>query len=677
MMSSVLTLPQTEKASLSVRAKALVFEDPKSRALLTRIRQVAPSNATVLVVGETGTGKEIVARHIHELSYRAGRPFVAVNCGAFSEHLIESDLFGHEKGAFTGALGAKAGWFEAAAGGTLFLDEIGDLPFGAQVKLLRVLQEQEVVRLGSRQPISVDVRLVAATNVKLEEAVAAGSFREDLYYRLAVMKVTVEALRDRPGDVLPLARYFLEVYASRLRTGAGWSLPVLTPDAEQALLAHPWMGNIRELENAIHHASLVCRDGLITPADLPLVTMPPRRSAVPVSFETPAPVVAPAPRPAPSEDPHQLLRAALAALYRQGAPHLWDDIEETIMRSAYEHARHNQLGTARLLGISRNVVRARLLQFGVLHSREGDHDQPTPTPATKTVRIGCLRFGPLVALRLTGALERRWAEKGIALQWTTFPHGPSLIEAMRAGRLDLGMVSETASVFGQAANVPLVYLAAEPPAPGDAAILVHSDSPIRRVEDLKGKTIAANRNTNSDYLVLKAIEEVHLDYDDVTLTSTSAGSARAAFERRQVDAWATWNLLTAPVAAAHGTRVLRDATGLAGNVICYVGTRTFSNENPDLVTELVEELAQAGVWMNENHEAAGELMAPHLGVTPATVVAALTRRRFGARPIDAAVLAGQQIVADTLLRARRIPRPVAVADARWVPPPATALGAKG
>src|ERR1700722_19274127 len=246
-LMSVLTLPKGEKLSLSVRAKALVFEDPKSRALLARIEQVAPSDATVLIAGETGTGKEIVARHIHELSYRAAQPFVAVNCGAFSESLIESDLFGHEKGAFTGALGAKSGWFEAANGGTLFLDEIGDLPLGAQVKLLRVLQEREVVRLGSRRPVPVDVRLIAATNVRLEEAVTAGHFREDLFYRLGGGQGTGDARPDRPGGNPPPARPFLEVYAARLGGGGRAGIPTLTPAAERCLLAHPWMGNIREL----------------------------------------------------------------------------------------------------------------------------------------------------------------------------------------------------------------------------------------------------------------------------------------------------------------------------------------------------------------------------------------------------------------------------------------------
>src|SRR3954470_9997570 len=203
----MLSLPDAAAGPLSVRAKALVFEDPLSRALLARIERIAPSDAPVLVTGETGTGKELVARQGHALSNRAARPFVAVNAGAFSASLAESELFGHEKGAFTGAQSAKAGWFEAASGGTLFLDEIGDLPLPLQVKLLRVLQEREVVRLGSRQAIPIDVRLIAATNVDLEEAVAAGHFREDLFYRLNVATILLPPLRERPGDILPLAAY--------------------------------------------------------------------------------------------------------------------------------------------------------------------------------------------------------------------------------------------------------------------------------------------------------------------------------------------------------------------------------------------------------------------------------------------------------------------------------------
>ncbi|HET6317346.1 MAG TPA: sigma-54 factor interaction domain-containing protein, partial [Chloroflexota bacterium] len=204
-MAQILTLP--DAGVLSIRAKALVFEDPGSEALLAQVERVAPTEATVLIIGETGTGKELLARRVHVGSGRRG-PFVAVNCGAFSESLIDAELFGHEAGAFTGAAHARAGWFESANGGTLFLDEIGDVPLPLQVKLLRVLQERQVVRLGSRKPIPLDVRLVAATNVDLRDAVQAGHFRADLYYRLSVVTLELRPLCERPGDILPLARHF-------------------------------------------------------------------------------------------------------------------------------------------------------------------------------------------------------------------------------------------------------------------------------------------------------------------------------------------------------------------------------------------------------------------------------------------------------------------------------------
>jgi sigma-54-specific transcriptional regulator len=366
----VLTLPPSENRLPPGRAKASVFEDPRSRALLERVQQLAPSEATVLIIGETGTGKEIVARQLHQLSRRADRPFLAVNCGAFSETLIESDLFGHEKGAFTGAARDKAGWFESAQGGTLFLDEIADLPLALQVKLLRVLQEREVVRLGSNRPIPVDVRLIAATNVKLKQAVASGRFRADLFYRLAVAEITIDALRDRPGDILPLCQHFIEVYAGA-RPGAGPA--ILTSSATQALRAHDWPGNIRELENAIHHAVLVCRDGRITRDDLPfsapameLVRTPP--PAVPTSADRP--------------EPRAGLREILGRLYAEGAPGLWSELERTIIDTAFQHAQGNQLRTARLLGLSRSIVRARLLEFGLIARAERERElNPTVTPA--------------------------------------------------------------------------------------------------------------------------------------------------------------------------------------------------------------------------------------------------------------------------------------------------------
>jgi sigma-54-specific transcriptional regulator len=350
----VLTLPNADALALSVRAKALVFEDPLSRALLDRIRQIAPSDATALIVGETGTGKEIVARHVHELSRRRGRPFVAVNCGALSETLVESELFGHERGAFTGAVASKRGWFESADGGTLFLDEIGDLPAPTQVKLLRVLQEREVVRVGARAAIPIDVRLVAATNVDLEQAVGAGKFREDLYYRLNVAVLELPPLRDRPRDVLPLAHHFLSVYRQRLGAGD----VVFDPRAEARLLTHGWPGNIRELENVVHHALLICRDNRVTAEDLHL--------APPVSWpgrSGPAAITAAA---ATARDPWVGLEAGLRAVIDRGGDELHARIDRLVLRVAFEICERNQVQTAKLLGISRNVLRARLIDAGDL-----------------------------------------------------------------------------------------------------------------------------------------------------------------------------------------------------------------------------------------------------------------------------------------------------------------------
>ena len=320
--------------------------------MLDRIKLVAPSVANVLIVGETGTGKELVARHIHHLSARDSGPFVAVNCGAFSENLVESELFGHERGAFTGALGARAGWFEAAQDGTLFLDEIGELPLHLQVKLLRVLQEQQVVRIGSRQPIEIDVRIVASTNIDLEKAVAAGRFREDLYFRLNVATLRVAPLRERRGDLLPLAQFFLRDYSQRLGTNVGFS-----PEAEAHLLnGYTWPGNIRELENVIHHALIVCDGQAIRPSDLNLTNL---RAIGHSGAHN---------HPDTRASGEEQLRNALLTLFTEEPSQLHSLIEDTVIRTAYNFCHHNQVQTARLLGISRNIVRARLAQCGEISS---------------------------------------------------------------------------------------------------------------------------------------------------------------------------------------------------------------------------------------------------------------------------------------------------------------------
>ncbi|MEM9598968.1 MAG: sigma-54 dependent transcriptional regulator [Acidobacteriota bacterium] len=241
----------------------LIAEDDAMTDVLDRVDRAAPSDATVLIQGESGTGKEGVARRLHARSPRLGRPFVAVNCKAFAPGVLESELFGHEKGAFTGATAPRPGCFERADGGTLFLDEIGETEPDFQAKLLRALQEGEVQRVGGGEPRRVDVRIVAATNRDLRREIAEGRFREDLFYRLAVIPVTLPPLRRRPGDVLPLARHFLGRCAER----SGRPLE-LTDAAEAALLEHPWPGNVRELENAIERASVLARTGPINAEDL-------------------------------------------------------------------------------------------------------------------------------------------------------------------------------------------------------------------------------------------------------------------------------------------------------------------------------------------------------------------------------------------------------------------------
>ena len=230
------------------------------------VRKVAKSNATVLIRGETGTGKELIAGAIHHNSLRAARNFVKVNCAALQENLLESELFGHEKGAFTGADRQRIGRFEQADGGSLFLDEIGDMSASTQAKILRVLQEHEFERLGGTRTIKVDVRLIAATNRDLPAMVASGQFREDLYYRLNVVTIEMPPLRERKEDILPLAGWFVRRFSSELKK----QLDGLDPEAQKMLMRYNWPGNIRELENAIERAALLAESALIRSEDLRL-----------------------------------------------------------------------------------------------------------------------------------------------------------------------------------------------------------------------------------------------------------------------------------------------------------------------------------------------------------------------------------------------------------------------
>ena len=246
------------------RFDGLIAHAPSMVAVCETIRKVAPTAATVLINGESGTGKEVIARTIHRNSTRQNKPWVAVNCAAIPENLLESEMFGHVKGSFTGALSDKAGLFEVADGGTLFLDEISSMPLILQGKLLRVLQEREIRRVGGTKDIPVDVRVIAAANSNLEEAVVRGTFRSDLYYRFAVITLDIPPLRKRPEDILPLARHFIREELKGVKT-----LPGISPEAAKVLENYSWPGNVRELENAIRHAVTFLQEGDITVDLLP------------------------------------------------------------------------------------------------------------------------------------------------------------------------------------------------------------------------------------------------------------------------------------------------------------------------------------------------------------------------------------------------------------------------
>ncbi|MDX5373839.1 MAG: sigma-54-dependent response regulator transcription factor FleR [Pseudomonadaceae bacterium] len=271
--------------------------EPASQQLLELAARVARSDSTVLISGESGTGKEVLARYIHQQSPRADGPFIAINCAAIPDNMLEATLFGHEKGAFTGAIAAQPGKFELADGGTILLDEISEMPLGLQAKLLRVLQEREVERVGARKPISLDIRVLATTNRDLAGEVAAGRFREDLYYRLSVFPLAWRALRERPADILPLAERLLAKHVKKMNHAA----VQLSPQARAALLAHGWPGNVRELDNAIQRALILQQGGLIQPHDLCLTApigmapMPPASPALGAAGSGHAQAAAPLP----------------------------------------------------------------------------------------------------------------------------------------------------------------------------------------------------------------------------------------------------------------------------------------------------------------------------------------------------------------------------------------------
>jgi two-component system response regulator FlrC len=320
----------------------LVAADPESKRLVSLARKYAANDATVLITGESGTGKEVFTRFIHDASARSTRPFVAINCAAIPENMLEATLFGHEKGAFTGALGSHAGKFEQAQGGTLLLDEISEMDLNLQAKILRVLQEREVERIGGTRTISLDVRVIATSNRDLPAEVQAGRFRADLYYRLNVLSIRLPPLRERPGDILPLARRALLACARAGQTAASFSA-----DAEASLLRHDWPGNARELANLVQRAAWLAAGAVIDAAalDIPSGPAPAATAAAPPA----APVVA-------AEGLGQDLK---------------DRERQLILETLAQTAGSRKLAAERL-GISPRTLRHKLQQFKAAGAQAGN-----------------------------------------------------------------------------------------------------------------------------------------------------------------------------------------------------------------------------------------------------------------------------------------------------------------
>jgi two-component system response regulator FlrC len=328
--------------------------EPASVQLLSLASRVAKSDSTVLISGESGTGKEVLARFIHQQSPRAGKPFIAINCAAIPDNMLEATLFGHEKGSFTGAIASQAGKFEQAEGGTLLLDEISEMPMGLQAKLLRVLQEREVERVGARKPIALDIRVLATTNRDLAGEVAAGRFREDLFYRLSVFPLAWQSLRQRPADILPLAERLLAKHVNKMKHA-----PVrLSAEAQKSLISYAWPGNVRELDNAVQRALILQQGGVIQPEDFCL--------AGPVTFATTPQAFNAAPPAQTSVAPFGVSEPSPETSGAEAAGALGEDLrrhEFQMIIDTLRAERGRRKEAAERLGISPRTLRYKLAQM--------------------------------------------------------------------------------------------------------------------------------------------------------------------------------------------------------------------------------------------------------------------------------------------------------------------------
>ena len=321
--------------------RPMVVRDPSMQAVIAMADQIAPSDASILITGESGVGKEVIARYVHQKSRRASKPFISVNCAAIPDNLLESELFGHEKGAFTGAVARRIGKFEEANGGTLLLDEISEMDARLQAKLLRAIQEREIDRVGGSKPVRVDIRILATSNRDLAQAVREGTFREDLLYRLNVVNLRLPALRDRPGDVLAMAEFFIRKYAA----ANGMPERPLSSEAKRRLAAHRWPGNVRELENAMHRAVLLAtgpeieEDAIRLPDGQPLASIDPGARAA------------------------QAASLAAETASRSYVGQTVDFVEQQLIIDTLEHCLGNRTHAANILGISIRTLRNKLKEY--------------------------------------------------------------------------------------------------------------------------------------------------------------------------------------------------------------------------------------------------------------------------------------------------------------------------
>jgi two-component system, response regulator FlrC len=321
--------------------RPMVVRDPSMQAVIAMADQIAPSDASILITGESGVGKEVIARHVHQKSRRASKPFISVNCAAIPENLLESELFGHEKGAFTGAVARRIGKFEEANGGTLLLDEISEMDGRLQAKLLRAVQEREIDRVGGAKPVKIDIRILATSNRDLVQAVRDGTFREDLLYRLNVVNLRLPPLRERPGDVLALAEFFIRKYAA----ANGAPERPLSAEAKRRLAGHRWPGNVRELENAMHRAVLLASGAEIEETAIRL----------------------PDGQPFASADPHaRAAQAASLAAETASRSYVGQTVaamEQQLIIDTLEHCLGNRTHAANILGISIRTLRNKLKEY--------------------------------------------------------------------------------------------------------------------------------------------------------------------------------------------------------------------------------------------------------------------------------------------------------------------------